>query len=93
MPILPPNDVKLNFKYETAEDDALMYTKKWMQVQRLARKHLFKAQEKQKFNYNLGTVETKYKVGDWVMVKAPQWWENLSTVGMVHIKLQKIILK
>jgi ribosomal protein L21E len=39
--------------------------------QRLARKHLFKAQEKQKFNYNLGTVETKYEVGDWVMVKAP----------------------
>jgi ribosomal protein L21E len=48
-----------------------MYTKKWMQAQRLARKHLFKAQEKQKFNYNLGTVETKYEVGDWVMVKAP----------------------
>ena len=58
LPILP-NDVKLNFKYETAGDDALMYTKKWMQAQRLAWKHLFKAQEKQKFNYNLGTVETK----------------------------------
>jgi ribosomal protein L21E len=39
--------------------------------QRLARKHLFKAQEKQKFNYNLGTVETNYEIGDWVMVKAP----------------------
>ena len=70
LPILP-NDVKLNFKYETAGDDALMYTKKWMQAQRLARKHLCKAQEKQKFNYNLGTVETKYEIGDWVMVKEP----------------------
>ena len=37
---------------------------------RLARKHLFKAQEKQKFNYNLGKVEAKYEVGDCVMVKA-----------------------
>jgi len=42
-----------------------------MQAQRLARKHLFKAQEKQKFNYNLGTVETMYEIGDWVMLKAP----------------------
>ena len=48
-----------------------MYTKKWMQAQRLTRKHLFKAQEKQKFNYNVGTVETKYEVGDWVMMKEP----------------------
>jgi hypothetical protein len=70
-----------------------MYTKKWMQAQKLARKHLFKAQEKPKFNYNLGTVETKYEIGDWVMVKAPPMAENLSTVGMAHIRLQKIILK
>ena len=69
LPVLP-NDVKLNFKYEITGDDALMYTKKWMQAQRLARKHLFKAQEKQKFNYNLGKVEAKYEVGDCVMVKA-----------------------
>jgi transposase InsO family protein len=41
-----PNDIKLNFKYETTGDDAFMYTKKWMQAQRLARIHLFKAQEK-----------------------------------------------
>jgi ribosomal protein L21E len=48
-----------------------MYTKKWMQAQKLARKHVFKAQEKQKFYYNLGTVETMYEIGDWVMLKAP----------------------
>ena len=53
LPVLP-HDVKLNLKYETTGDDAFMYTKKWMQAQRLARKHLFKAQEKPKFNYNLG---------------------------------------
>ena len=70
LPVLP-HDVKLNLKYEITGDDAFMYTKKWMQAQRLARKHLFKAQEKQKFNYNLGTVETMYEIGDWVMLKAP----------------------
>jgi ribosomal protein L21E len=61
----------LNFKYEVTGDDVLMYTKKWMQAQRLARIHLFKAQEKQKFHYNLGTVATMYEVGDWVLLKAP----------------------
>jgi ribosomal protein L21E len=70
LPVLP-NDIKLNFKYEVTGDDALMYTKKWMQAQRLARIHLFKAQEKQKFHYNLGTVATMYEVGDWVLLKAP----------------------
>jgi ribosomal protein L21E len=69
-PVLP-NDVKIDQKYEITGDDAFMYTKKWMQAQKLARKHLFKAQEKQKFNYNLGTVENKYEIGDWVIVKAP----------------------
>jgi ribosomal protein L21E len=69
-PVLP-NDVKIDQKYEITRDDAFMYTKNWMQAKKLARKHLFKAQEKQKFNYNLGTVETKYEIGDWVMVKAP----------------------
>ena len=48
-----------------------MYTKKWMQAQRLARVHLFKAQEKQKFQYNLGTIATMYEVGNWVLFKAP----------------------
>ncbi len=38
---------------------------------KLARIHLFKAQEKQKFHYNLGTVATMYEVGDWVLLKAP----------------------
>ena len=61
----------LNFKYDVKGDDALMYTKKWMQAQRLARLHLFKAQEKQKFHYNLGTIETKFEVGDWVLLKTP----------------------
>jgi hypothetical protein len=42
-----------------------------MQAQRLARIHLFKAQEKQTFHYNLGTIETMYEVGDWVLLKAP----------------------
>jgi ribosomal protein L21E len=70
LPVLP-NDVKLNLRYETTGDDAFMYTKKWMQAQKLARKHLFKAQEKQKFSYNLGTIDTKYEVGDWVLLKAP----------------------
>ena len=69
-PVLP-NDIKLNFKYEITGNDALMYTKKWMQAQRLARLHLFKAQEKQKFHYNLGTIETKFEVGDWVLLKTP----------------------
>ena len=41
-----------------------------MQAQRLARIHPFKAQEKQKFNYNLGTIETMYEVGDLVLSKA-----------------------
>jgi hypothetical protein len=41
-----PNDIKLNFKYETTGNDAFMHTKKWMEAQRLARKHLFKAQRK-----------------------------------------------
>ena len=66
-----PKDIKLNFKYEVTGDDAFMYTKKWMQTQRLARIHLFKAQEKQKFHYNLGTIATMYEVGDWVLLKAP----------------------
>ena len=57
LPVLP-NDIKLNFKYKTTVDDVFMYTKKWMQTQRLARIHLFKAQETQKSNYNLGTIET-----------------------------------
>ncbi len=70
LPVLP-NDIKLNFKYEVTGDDALMYTKKWMQAQRLARIHLFKAQEKPKFHYNLGTIATMYEVGDWVLLKAP----------------------
>jgi hypothetical protein len=40
-----------------------MYAKKWMQAQKLTRKNLlFKVREKQKFSYNLGTVETKYEV-------------------------------
>jgi hypothetical protein len=46
-----------------------MYAKKWMQAQKLT-KYLFKVQEKQKFSYNLGTVETKYEVRDWVLLKA-----------------------
>jgi ribosomal protein L21E len=33
--------------------------------------HLFKAQGKQKFHYNLGTEATMYEVGDWVLLKAP----------------------
>jgi ribosomal protein L21E len=70
LPVLP-NDIKLNFKYEVTGDDALMYIRKRMQAQRLARIHLFKAQAKQKFHYNLGTIETKYEVGDWVLLKAP----------------------
>jgi ribosomal protein L21E len=69
LPVLS-NDIKLNFKYETTVDDAFKYTKKWMQAQRLARIHLFKAQEKPKSNYNLGTIETRYEVGDWVLLKA-----------------------
>jgi ribosomal protein L21E len=67
---------KLNFKYETTGDDAWMYKKKWMQAQRLARIYLFKAQEKQKPNYNLGTIEPNYKVGDLVLLKAPPMAEK-----------------
>ena len=46
-----------------------MYKKKWMQTQRLARKHLFKAQKKT--ICNLGTVGAMHELGDWVLLKAP----------------------
>ena len=62
-PVLP-NDIKIDQKYEKTGDDTFMYTKKWMQAQKIARKHLLKAQEKQKFTYNLGTLEAKYEIED-----------------------------
>ena len=82
LPVIP-NDINVNLRYHMAGDEDFIYAKKWAQAQRLARKHLFKAQEKQKFNYDLGTVEPKYEVGDWVLLKAPpmagkfiNWWNG-----------------
>jgi len=40
-----------------------------MQAQILAHKH--QAREKHKFSYNLKTVEVKFEVGNWVLLKAP----------------------
>ena len=70
-----------------------MYAKKWMQVQKLTRKNLlFKVREKQKFSYNLGTVETKYEVRDWVLLKAHQIAGKFINRWNSSLKITKTLL-
>ncbi|KZS18172.1 Uncharacterized protein APZ42_015729 [Daphnia magna] len=70
-PIMP-NDIKINRRYETYEDTSMVYSQQWEKSQKLAREHLFKSQTKQKKYYDVTTKITKYNIGDYVLLKAPQ---------------------
>jgi hypothetical protein len=51
-----------------------VYAEKWENAKKLAREHLFKAQTKQKGNYDKrikGSKTSKYTVGEKVLLRAP----------------------
>jgi transposase InsO family protein len=56
---LLPNDITINPRYNTRYDDHNVYAEKWENAKKLAREHLFKAQTKQKENYDKGTKTSK----------------------------------
>jgi ribosomal protein L21E len=68
---LLPNDITINPRYNTRYDDHNVYAEKWENAKKLAREHLFKAQTKQKENYDKGTKTSNYTVGEKVLLRAP----------------------
>jgi transposase InsO family protein len=68
---LLPNDITINPRYNTRYDDHNVYAEKWENAKKLAREHLFKAQTKQKENYDKGTKTRIYTIGDKVLLRAP----------------------
>ena len=65
-----PNDIIINRRYQSTEDDYDIYSQQWQRAIELARSHLLEAQNKQKVNYDKGSKILNLKVNDIVLLKA-----------------------
>ena len=66
-----PSDLKTN-EQNLVEEDENYYRKNWLKALEIAKTHLLKAQDKQKFYYDQACREILLKENDIVLLKAPQ---------------------